>query len=268
MALDGDTGTADLHTSLTDGVGTIELDRPEQLNALTVTMAESLGPAASALVEAGARALVLAGRGTAFCAGADLSLVDRALAEDPHTVLAPLVGGLHDSLKTLRRLPVPLVAAVEGPAVGAGLGLALAADLRVVAKGARLIPGYLGIGASPDGGVSYFLTRMLGSARAGALLVRNRPLDADEAVAHGLAETVAEPGTALTAARELAASLTGTPPLALLRVRELIDRATVQGLDEQLDLERQRVTELWGTHDFTEGVRAFLERRRPDFRGD
>lgn len=256
-----------LQVSSTDGVGTIELDRPEQLNALTVEVAGALGEAAEGLVTDGARALVLAGRGSAFCAGADLSLVHRALAEGPAPVLTPLVEGLHDSLRRLRALPVPVVAAIEGPAVGAGMGLALVADLRVMARGARLVPGYMGIGASPDGGVSFFLTRMVGAARATSLLMRNRSVGADEAVALGLAESVVDDGTALTEARELAASLTGLPPLALQRVRDLVDSATTQGLAAQLDLEQQRVTELWDTHDFREGVGAFLERRRPAFEG-
>jgi 2-(1,2-epoxy-1,2-dihydrophenyl)acetyl-CoA isomerase len=256
-----------LQVSSADGVGVIELDRPDQLNALTVELASSLGQAAEDLVADGVRALVLTGRGATFCAGADLSLVHRALAEDPAPVLTPLVEGLHDSLRRIRRVPVPVVAAVEGPAVGAGMGLALAADLRVLGRRARLVPGYLGIGASPDGGVSFFLTRMLGSARAASLLLRNRPVTADEALALGLAESVVDDGTALDHARELAASLTGVPPLALQRVRELVDRATGQGLDEQLDLEQQRVTELWDTFDFREGVGAFLERRPPGFLG-
>jgi 2-(1,2-epoxy-1,2-dihydrophenyl)acetyl-CoA isomerase len=267
VTVEGKDGVAELHTSLADEVGTLTLDRPDHLNALTVPMVRALGLEAPALVAAGARAIVLTGRGPAFCAGADLALVDGALAGDPHAALTPLVEGLHATVKVLRALPVPVVAAVEGPAVGAGLGLALAADLRVLAKDARLIPGYMGIGASPDGGVSYFLSRMLGAARAGALLLRNRPLDVEEALASGLAESVTEPGAALDAAQQLAATLNGTPPLALVRMRELVDRATVNGLADQLDLEQRRVTELWDTHDFTEGVRAFRERRRPAFRG-
>ncbi|WP_433496591.1 enoyl-CoA hydratase-related protein [Sphaerimonospora sp. CA-214678] len=257
-----------LETSLTGSVGTIELNRPDRMNALTVELAASLGSAASALLDKGARALVLAGRGPAFCAGADLALVDQALAGEPAAVLTPLVERLHASLKLLRRLPVPLIAAVEGPAVGAGMGLALCADVRILAESARLIPGYMGIGASPDGGVSYFLTRMLGSARALSLLLRNRPVGAADAAALGLAEPPVPDGSALRAAQELAASLAAAPPLALIRVRELVDRATVLGLEEQLDLEQRRVAELWLTHDFGEGVRAFLQRRPPEFRGD
>lgn len=256
-----------LQVSTENAVATIELDRPEQLNALTVEMATELGATAEEIVAGGARAVVLVGRGRAFCAGADLSLVHQALADEPATVLTPLVDGLHDSLRRIRRLPVPVVAAVEGTAVGAGMGLALAADLRVMGRSARLIPGYMGIGASPDGGVSFFLTRMLGSARATALLLRNRPVGADEAVALGLAESAVDDGTVLAQSQELAGSLAGLPPLALQRVRELVDAAPQHGLDAHLDLEQQRVTELWGTFDFREGVGSFLERRRPSFQG-
>jgi 2-(1,2-epoxy-1,2-dihydrophenyl)acetyl-CoA isomerase len=257
-----------LETSLTNGVGTIELNRPEQMNALTVDLVQELGDAVASLVRDGARSLVIAGRGSTFCAGADLALVKRALAEDPHLVLTPLVDGLHTAIKRLRAAPVPVVAAVEGPAVGAGMGLALSADLRVMAAGARLIPGYMGIGASPDGGVSYFLTRMLGSSKAVALLLRNQPISAELAHELGLAEAVVETGTALESAQALAATLLGVPPLALVRVRELVDKATTQGLSEQLDLEQDRVAELWQTHDFREGVSSFLARRTPQFRGD
>jgi 2-(1,2-epoxy-1,2-dihydrophenyl)acetyl-CoA isomerase len=257
-----------LEVSVADAIGVIELNRPEQLNALTVELAGRLGEAAESAVAAGAKVLILSGRGGTFCAGADLSVVDQALTGDVYAALTPLVAGLHTSIKRLRALPVPIIAAVEGPAVGAGLGLALAADLRVLGEKARLIPGYLGIGASPDGGVSYLLARMLGSARAMSLLVRNRPVTAEEALTLGLAESVAATGEALAAARELATSLLGTPPLAFIRVRELLDRATEHSLAAHLDLEQQRVSELWRTHDFIEGVSAFVQRRKPDFRGD
>jgi 2-(1,2-epoxy-1,2-dihydrophenyl)acetyl-CoA isomerase len=246
----------------------LELNRPEQMNSLTVELVASLGEAAESAVKDGAKVLILTGRGGVFCAGADLSLVNQALEGDPFAALTPLVDGLHTSIKRLRALPVPIIAAIEGPAVGAGFGLALTADLRVVGEKARLIPGYLGIGASPDGGVSYLLTRAVGSARAMSLLVRNRAVTAADAVALGLAESVVPAGQALDAARALAAELAATPPLALLRVRELLDRATEHGLAEHLDLEQLRVTELWQTHDFVEGVSAFAQRRRPEFRGN
>ena len=257
----------DVVTSLTDGVGTVEIDRPERMNALTIEVVLGLSRAARDLVDRGARALVLTGAGTTFCAGADLGLVEEALRETPEGVLTPLVDGLHAGIRQLRDLPLPVVAAVEGPAVGAGLGLALSSDLRVLAAGARLVPGYTAIGSSPDGGVSYHLARMLGPARATRVLLTNEALDAPTALSLGLADEVVADGTALEAARAWAARLAGVPALALVRLRELLDASTTQGLDEHLDHEQRLVTELWGTHDFREGVTAFLERRTPQFTG-
>ena len=260
--------TDGLEVSVADSVGVLTIDRPDKMNALTVDVAAALGPAAERAVAGGARAIVLTGRGTTFCAGADLSIVDAALAGDPHAALTPLVAGLHESLQRLRALPVPVVAAIEGSAVGAGFGLALAADVRVMAAGARFVPGYLAIGASPDGGVSFLLTRMVGAARAMSLILNNRAVKADEALQLGLVDSVVDDGTAQQEACTLAGQLSGTAPLALLRVRELIDRAPEHGFGDHLALEQQRVTELWDTADFVEGVSAFVQRRRPVFRGE
>lgn len=258
----------DLRAERRGAVGLLELHRPDQMNALTVDLVTHLGVEAERLVADGARALVLAGTGTAFCAGADLGIVRQALDGDPYAALEPLVAGLHDSIRRLRGLPVALVAAVEGPAVGAGLGLALSADLRVVAEGARLIPGYMGIGSSPDGGVSWLLTRALGAQRATRLLMLNETLRADSALELGLADEVVPDGTAVDAAIALATTLTGLPSQALIRLRDLTEAAPTQGLSEHLDHEQRLVTELWATHDFREGVTAFVERRRAEFTGD
>lgn len=257
----------ELHAERQGDLGLLRLHRPEQRNALTVTMVTELGAAAERLVSEGARALVLSGTGKAFCAGADLGVVRRALDGDPHAALEPLVAGLHDTIRRLRALPVALVAAVEGPAVGAGLGLALSADMRVLGHGARLIPGYVGIGSSPDGGVSWFLARALGSARAARVFLLNETLTADDALRLGLADEVVPDGTAVGAATAMAQKLVALPSRALLRVRELTDAATTQGLVAHLDHEQQLVAELWETHDFREGVSAFVERRAASFNG-
>lgn len=257
----------DLRAERRGAIGLLELHRPDQMNALTVELVTALGAEAERLVADGARALVLAGSGPAFCAGADLGLVRQALDGDPHAALEPLVAGLHESIRRLRVLPVALVAAVEGPAVGAGLGLALTADLRVLAEGARLIPGYLGIGSSPDGGVSWFLTRALGATRATRLLMLNETIRAEAARDLGLADEVVPDGAAVDAACEHAEKLAGLPTQALVRLRALTDAAPTQGLCEHLDMEQRLVTELWGTHDFREGVSAFIERRQAEFTG-
>ena len=258
----------DLRAELRGAVGLLELHRPDQMNALTVELAAGLGAVAEQLVADGARALVLSGAGTAFCAGADLGIVRGALDGDPHAALTPLVAGLHSSIRRLRALPVAIVAAVEGPAVGAGLGLALTADLRVLAEGARLIPGYLGIGSSPDGGVSWFLTRALGVQRATRVLMLNETLRGPAALELGLADEVVPDGSALDAAVAMAARLAGLPAQALVRLRALTEAATTQSLDVQLDHEQRLVTELWETHDFHEGVSAFIERRAAVFTGE
>jgi 2-(1,2-epoxy-1,2-dihydrophenyl)acetyl-CoA isomerase len=258
----------DVRGELRDGgVGLLELHRPDQMNALTVDLVTALGGEAERLVADGAKALVLAGRGPAFCAGADLGLVRQSLDGDPHAALEPLVAGLHASIRRLQTLPVATVAAVEGPAVGAGLGLALTTDLRVVAEGARLIPGYMGIGSSPDGGVSWFLVRALGRARAQRLLLLNETVTAQTAHELGLADEVVADGTAVDAAIALARRVVGLPAQALVRVRELTDAASRQELGAHLDHEQRLVTELWDTHDFREGVSAFVERRSPQFTG-
>src|SRR5690606_24142606 len=137
------------------------IDRPDVKNAINPETLSTMRVGVQDLVSQGARALVLGGKG-GFCSGADLALVREALAGDAASVLGPMVDELHALIRELRALPIPTVAALEGPAVGAGMGLALSTDVRVAARSARLIPGYFGIGTSPDGGVSYFLTRALG----------------------------------------------------------------------------------------------------------
>lgn len=252
--------------SLADGVGSVLIDRPDVKNAINPETLAAMREGVRDLVAQGATAIVLGGR-NGFCSGADLALVREALAGDAAAVLRPMVEELHALIRQLRELPIPTVAALEGPAVGAGMGLALAADVRVSGRSARLIPGYFGIGASPDGGVSYFLTRALGSARAMSLILQNAPLDAEALEALGLVEEVVDDGAALEAASTLAGRLAGAPPAALVYTRGLIDRATVQSIDVHLDDERDGVAALWPAHDFKEGVTAFLERRRPVFTG-
>jgi len=256
-----------LHLSLDDGLGLVVLSRPEAMNSLTIELVDEIGEAFASLKTDGARAAVLAGEGRCFCAGADLSLVRAALEGDAPSILAPLVGHLHRVIRLIRQLPFPVVAAVEGPAVGAGMGLALSADFRVAGASAKFVPGYIGIGASPDGGVSYFLTRSLGAAKAASIVIRNRPLDAQQLLAEGLVDEVVEDGTTLAAASALARSVASVPPLALIRTRQLIDAATTQDLDHQLDLERELVSQLWDSKDFTEGVTAFLEKRPARYEG-
>jgi 2-(1,2-epoxy-1,2-dihydrophenyl)acetyl-CoA isomerase len=254
-------------TSIEGGVATLLLERPEVRNAMNLELLEGLRAGFEQAKTDGAKAAVLAGAGGTFCSGADLAYVQQAFIGDAEAVLRPLVQTLHGLIRFQRTLPFPIVVALEGHAVGAGMGLALSADARVAGRGASLIPGYFAIGASPDGGVSYFLTRALGGARATSVILRNRQLRADELLSLGLVEEVVDDGQVIETAQALATSLTSVPPLALLRMRQLVDSATFQELGRQLDDEERLVAELWPAADFKEGVSAFLERRAPAFSG-
>lgn len=256
-----------VETTIRDAVATIRIARPDVMNAIEPALLDELGAAIASAAEQGAKAAVLTGSESAFCAGADLDYVGAAFAGDTAGMLGPLVDSLHGLIAQMREAPYPIVAALEGPAVGAGMGLALACDVRVAGRSAYLLGGYLAIGASPDGGVSYFLTRAVGAARVSSALLRNRPLRSAQLEAWGLVEEIVDDGAALPAAQALAAQLTTTPPLALVRLRRLVDEATTHGLGAHLDTERAAVAGLWPTNDFREGVGAFLERRTPTFTG-
>jgi 2-(1,2-epoxy-1,2-dihydrophenyl)acetyl-CoA isomerase len=246
-------------------IAVVTLDRPDVLNTMNLTLLDQLRQALLAVEQSDARALVLTGAGDTFCAGADLNYVRGAVADGVVAGLQPLVQALHAMIRQMRSMSVPVVAAVEGSAVGAAFALALSADLRVVARGARFVPGYLRIGASPDGGMSWLLTRALGGARAASLLLRNRPLTGEDAYQLGIADELTDDGSALDRARELAVEVAGASPMALRHLRELTAMATVHPLDQHLDLEEERLMEIWRGPDFAEGVGAFLEKRRPNF---
>jgi 2-(1,2-epoxy-1,2-dihydrophenyl)acetyl-CoA isomerase len=254
-------------TTIEDGIATIVIDRPEVRNAIDLDTVAGLRGAFEEAASAGVGAAVLAGGGNVFCAGADLAFVRKALEGDATSVLGPLVDTLHGLLKWMRTLPFPIVASIEGAAAGAGMGLALAADTRIAGTSAVFVTAYFGIGASPDGGVSYHLTRSVGAARATELVMSNRPLRAQELLSLGLVERVVDDGQALAAARGRARELASIPPLALVRLRALVDAAPTHGIDDHLDAEREAIATLWQTEDFREGISAFLERRSPQFTG-
>jgi 2-(1,2-epoxy-1,2-dihydrophenyl)acetyl-CoA isomerase len=253
---------------LQQGIGVVTLDRPEVRNAINIETLTEIAAAFERLERDRASAVVLCGANGVFCAGADLALVKEATASGSHDLLAAMVDTLHELIRQIQSFPHPIVAALEGPAVGAGAGLAFACDLRVASTSARLIPGYFGIGSSPDGGVSYHLTRAFGGARALSMFIRNHPLTSDDLLAAGLVESVVDDGAAVDAALKLAIKVSSAPPLALVRTRALVDSATANSLDGQLDAERAGVAAMWPTKDFAEGVAAFLERRRPEFTGE
>lgn len=243
------------------------LNRPERRNALDLATFLELEEAIGKLPATGARVLLIHGAGGNFCAGADLRRVGEVLDADWGEVDQMLMS-CGRIMAALRRLTAATVCALDGHAVGAGAALALACDLVITTPSARLALGSFKLGMTPDGGLSFLLARAIGPRNLVKMALTGTDLDGSAMAALGIAAEVAADGAALQRAREVARQVADTaPPLALAGLRELADRATVQGLEEQFELEAAWVRTLRKSADFHEGISAFLERRAPRFRG-
>jgi 2-(1,2-epoxy-1,2-dihydrophenyl)acetyl-CoA isomerase len=252
-------------------VATITLNRPQALNAIIPPMMDQFQEALERSQGAGVRAVVVTGAGRAFCAGADVKSFAAAMAQDPKAMpgfVQGLAAGLHRKIiLPLRRFPAPVLAAVNGPAAGAGLSLALACDLRIAAEEARLTMAYSGIGATADGGSSYYLPRLIGQARAMELYLLNPQLPARWALELGLVTEVVPQADLAARARELAMGLAQGPTWAYRRVKALMDATWNATLEEQLEREADAIGEAAATGDMAEGIRAFVDKRAPQFSG-
>jgi len=249
------------------GVHTITLNRPERLNAVDPTLAAELPLAIdAAAVEDAIRVIVITGSGRGFCSGLDLStpprLPDATRVErlDPYAWVGRWVF-------SMVRCEKPIVAAVNGPAAGAGFGLALAADIRLVAASARLTAGYVRRALSPDAGVSFFLPRLVGMSRATEILFTGRDIDAAEAERIGLASMVIADDGFADRAHEFAERLAAGPPNALALTKRLLATSLEVPLATQLERELVYIKTCFASKDVAEAIAAFGEKRRPEFRG-
>jgi 2-(1,2-epoxy-1,2-dihydrophenyl)acetyl-CoA isomerase len=245
------------------GVMTITLNRPDVLNAFNKAMHDALGAALKEARDPEVRAVVLTGAGRGFCVGQDLG----EFREAPGDIGDRLRATYHPNLVAIRALEKPVIAAVNGPAAGAGMSFACACDLRIAADSASFVPAFINIGLVPDSGGTYFVTRILGYSRAFEWLATGRKLTAAEAHAWGLVSEVVEADRLLARAGEVAAELAALPPLGVGMTKRLLDRAGTSTLEEQLEREAQLQTAATRTEDFREGVAAFLEKRPPEFKG-
>lgn len=251
-----------------DGIAELMMNRPDVLNALGFEMLDEMVDAVvHCYRDEDVRALILTGTGPAFSAGGDVKAMHRILDDDPSVFFRRLVLPLNGLISSLQRLPKPVVGAVNGVAAGAGFSCALACDYVLASDQARFVSAYTGIGISPDGGLTYWLPRLIGTKRAMELILTNRALDASAALEMGLVNRVVPPDQLMEEARREARALAQGPTQAFGRTKVLINFSGGESLETQMELERQTMAEVSGTGDFKEGVRAFVEKRAPVFRG-
>jgi 2-(1,2-epoxy-1,2-dihydrophenyl)acetyl-CoA isomerase len=254
---------AEVETRREGGVLTVTLNRPDVLNAFDRATHERFREALEEAGEPDVRAVVLTGAGRGFCVGQDL----KEFKEGAGDVGDRLRRTFNPNVLALRRLEKPVIAAVNGAAAGAGLSLACACDLRVAAASATFIPAFVNIGLVPDTGGTYFISRLLGYARAFEWLCSGRRLSAGDAHAWGLVTEVVEDGRLAARAAELAAELAALPTRAIGMTKRLLENAPLSTLEEQLELEAELQGAAAASDDFHEGVTAFLEKREARFSG-
>ena len=253
---------------LSDGIAKLTLNRPERLNSFNVTMHAEVRDALAGLMrDQSARVLVLGGAGRGFCAGQDLT--DRAVA--PGAGATDLGESIERDYKplvlTLRALPLPVIAAVNGVAAGAGANLALACDIVIAAESASFVQAFSRVGLVPDTGGTWFLPRLVGHARAMGLALLGERLPAAQAAEWGLIWRCVDDSELQSEVDTLARQLAGAPTRALARTKQALYGGWFRTLDAQLDVERDLQRELGASADYQEGVAAFLEKRSANFRG-
>jgi 2-(1,2-epoxy-1,2-dihydrophenyl)acetyl-CoA isomerase len=252
-------------------IGTLTLDRPKVLNAMSPELIAELVTAAAWLADrASLRALIVTGEGRAFSAGGDVTWFKRGLEESGAYLSADVRRGadvLHQAIVDFRRIPYPVIAAINGVAAGAGFSLALMCDTRIASDEAAFVCAYGRIGASPDGGMTYFLPRVVGQAKALELLLHDPLLSAAEAREEGIVAEVVPADRLMEVARDRAEELAAKAPHYVRMSKLLIGQSLENTLADHLQVERHGIADSMATEDLREGVTAFLEGRQATFTG-
>jgi 2-(1,2-epoxy-1,2-dihydrophenyl)acetyl-CoA isomerase len=254
--------------TVSDGVATLTLNRPDRLNALSTPIMDGLLEALPRLAQdSSIGAIVVTGAGRAFCAGGDVkSMAEGSVQRTVEDAIVNLRSRMEVS-RLLHEIPKPTIAMVNGPAAGAGLSIALACDLRVAGQSARFVTAFANVGFSGDFGGSYFLSKLVGTGKARELYYTAEPLNAETALALGIANKVVADDNLASATMELAQKLARGPRIALGWMKQYFNAAESATLGELLDLEARGQVETGRTEDHKEAARAFVEKRKPVFVG-
>lgn len=253
--------------AVADGLATLTLNRPERLNALNRQVLVDLTDAWAKIEgDAAIRAVLLTGAGRGFCAGADLAATSEEdlSKRDAGAILEKFYNPM---ILRMRGLGKPIVAAVNGPAAGAGMSLALASDIVIAARSASFLQAFARIGLLPDAGSTWFLPRLVGDARARALALLAPQFSAEQAQAWGLVWQVVDDAVLMDEARKIALGLANGPTRAIGSIKQAIGAAWGNTFSQSLDTERDLQRELGRSEDFAEGVAAFLQKRKANFKG-
>lgn len=263
-----ETGTAEVRCHVEERVAVVTLQRPEARNALTLEMKQALARLIPALgADPGVGCVLLTGAGGAFCAGGDTKKMAREGSPPSPEERKRLLRFEHGIPAALHRLEKPTVAALAGAAAGAGFSLALACDLRIAAESAFATTSYAKLGLSGDYGGAWFLTHLVGTARAREILFLGERLDAPALERLGLVNRVVADADLERESVALARRLAAGPPIALRYMKDELNRALTDTLEACLDLEADRMVQSATTEDYLEAVRAFAEKRAPRFKG-
>ena len=255
--------------TVTENVATITLNRPERLNALSPQLRLDLKNALEVADTSNeVRAIIITGAGRGFCSGGDVKAMNEANERGTAGPLNDKIAPVRDQVVlAMRNSDKPVIAAVNGPAAGAGMNIALACDIRVASDTARFGQTFSRRGLHPDWGGTYFLPRIVGMAKACELIWSGKMIDAEEALHLGIVSEVTEPGVLLETAQALALSFAAGPPIAIRLAKRAMYRAMDSSLREALEFETYAQNICRDTEDAKEGIRAFVEKRDPDFTG-
>lgn len=260
----------DLIYEVKDQVAVITMNRPGRLNALTPAMREGLGHAVVAADNAdNVRVIVITGAGRGFCSGGDVKAMNEARASGASNPLEEKIAPVRDRVVlAMRNANKPVIAAVNGPAAGAGMNIALACDIRIMSKEAKMGQTFAKRGLHPDWGGTYFLPRLVGVARAAEMIWSGRMISADEALELGIVSQLSDPDSLMDDVMTMARTFADGPPIAIRMAKRAMYRNVDSSLEEALEFETFAQNACAATKDAREGIAAFVEKREPKFKGE